>query len=151
MAIETKQFGTVVMSCIGAMMVGLIVMLVEEGQTVSRGDEIGYFKFGGLTVVVLVESQNFEFDQDLIDNLRASVETLVRVGQSVGHHREISELEHKHVDFASQTPKFKINLIRVLTGGDRKSLSNWEAEELACRFGEAEIEKDEVDVNNKNS
>lgn len=33
--------------CVGAMMVGSIQTTVYEGQHVSRGQELGYFAFGG--------------------------------------------------------------------------------------------------------
>jgi phosphatidylserine decarboxylase len=34
--------------CVGAMMVGSIKTTVEEGESVRRGQEIGYFVFGTL-------------------------------------------------------------------------------------------------------
>lgn len=44
--IDSPQFGLVMAVCVGAMMVGSIRTVVEEGQTVARGDELGYFAFG---------------------------------------------------------------------------------------------------------
>lgn len=44
--IDSPQFGRVMAVCVGAMMVGSIRTVVEEGQTVERGDELGYFAFG---------------------------------------------------------------------------------------------------------
>jgi len=70
--------------CIGAMMVGSIKTTVEEGQEVKRGDEFGYFAFGGSTIVVLFERGTVEWDEDLLVNGRASLETLVRVGMGIG-------------------------------------------------------------------
>jgi phosphatidylserine decarboxylase len=32
--------------CVGAMMVGSVVITAEKGQKVRRTDELGYFKFG---------------------------------------------------------------------------------------------------------
>jgi phosphatidylserine decarboxylase len=34
--------------CVGAMMVGSIKTTVEEGESVQRGQEFGYFAFGTL-------------------------------------------------------------------------------------------------------
>ena len=66
------------------MMVGSIKTTVEEGQEVKRGDEFGYFAFGGSTIVVLFERGTVEWDEDLLVNGKASLETLVRVGMGIG-------------------------------------------------------------------
>jgi len=65
-------------------MVGSIKTTVEEGQEVKRGDEFGYFAFGGSTIVVLFERGTVEWDEDLLVNGKASLETLVRVGMGIG-------------------------------------------------------------------
>ncbi|KAK0668965.1 phosphatidylserine decarboxylase-domain-containing protein [Cercophora samala] len=83
--IDSPQFGRVMVICIGAMMVGSTVITKKEGDEVKRGDELGYFKFGGSTLVVLFESGRMVFDDDLVDNSNTALETLVRVGMSVGH------------------------------------------------------------------
>lgn len=66
------------------MMVGSIKTTVEEGQEVKRGEEFGYFAFGGSTIVVLFERGTVEWDEDLLVNGKASLETLVRVGMGIG-------------------------------------------------------------------
>lgn len=66
------------------MMVGSIKTTVEEGQEVKRGDEFGYFAFGGSTIVVLFERGVVQWDEDLLVNGRVSLETLVRVGMGIG-------------------------------------------------------------------
>ena len=53
--IDSPQFGRVMAVCIGAMMVGSIKTTVEEGQTVKRGQEFGYFAFGTWTVLCWIE------------------------------------------------------------------------------------------------
>jgi phosphatidylserine decarboxylase len=82
--IDSPQFGRVFAVCVGAMMVGSIKTTVEEGQAVKRGEEFGYFAFGGSTIVVLFERGVVEWDEDLLINGRASLETLVRVGMGIG-------------------------------------------------------------------
>jgi len=66
------------------MMVGSIQTTVEEGQEIKRGDEFGYFAFGGSTIVVLFERGTVQWDEDLLINGKASLETLVRVGMGIG-------------------------------------------------------------------
>lgn len=82
--IDSPQFGRVFAVCIGAMMVGSIKTTVNEGEDVKRGEEFGYFAFGGSTIVVLFERGVVEWDEDLLINGRASLETLVRVGMGIG-------------------------------------------------------------------
>jgi len=82
--IDSPQFGRVMAVCVGAMMVGSIKTTVEEGDYVLRGQEFGYFAFGGSTIVVLLEKGVVEWDEDLLINGRASLETLVRVGMGIG-------------------------------------------------------------------
>lgn len=128
--IETKEFGTVIMVAVGAMMVGSIVLTKGENDVVKRGDEIGYFKFGGSTILLLFNNKMFKFDSDLVNNSNTSVETLIRMGESIGHAPEIEEYKRDHIDFGAQSKDFKLNLIRALTGGDlsnSKELSNWES------------------------
>lgn len=131
--IETEHFGTVIMIAVGAMMVGSIVLSVGEQQKILRGEEVGYFKFGGSTILLLFQSLHFKFDSDLVNNSNTCVETLIRVGQSIGHSPEVPECTQDHIDFDKQSKDFKLNLIRVLTGGDlsdTKGISNWEASRL---------------------
>lgn len=65
-------------------MVGTICHTVQEGQAVQRGDEFGYFAFGGSTIVLLLENGKVEWDEDLRLNCQASLETLVQYGTKIG-------------------------------------------------------------------
>jgi len=47
-------------------------------------DEIGYFAFGGSTIICIFQKGTIEFDDDLLENSRKQLETLIRVGDSVG-------------------------------------------------------------------
>ncbi|ORZ31413.1 phosphatidylserine decarboxylase-domain-containing protein [Catenaria anguillulae PL171] len=69
--IDSPQFGRVAFVAIGAMMVGSIVQTTTAGQQVKRGDEQGYFAFGGSTIVCLFEPGRLELDQDLVANSSA--------------------------------------------------------------------------------
>jgi len=85
--IDSPQFGRVMAVCVGAMMVGSIETTVKEGQHVRRGQEFGFFAFGGSTIVLLFEKGALEWDEDLVINGHASLETLVRVGMGLGNGR----------------------------------------------------------------
>ncbi|KAF9029454.1 hypothetical protein BDZ89DRAFT_1101522 [Hymenopellis radicata] len=82
--IDSPQFGKVMAVCVGAMMVGTIKTTVDDGEDVRRGQEFGYFAFGGSTIVMLFEPGKVVWDEDLLINGRASLETLVRVGMGIG-------------------------------------------------------------------
>jgi len=69
---------------IGALLVGSIKFTAEEGQQVARGDELGYFAYGGSTVIVVFPKGLVKFDDDLVANSKKKLETLVKVGNSLG-------------------------------------------------------------------
>ncbi|XP_008808475.1 phosphatidylserine decarboxylase proenzyme 2-like isoform X3 [Phoenix dactylifera] len=69
---------------IGATMVGSITFLKKEGDYVHKGDEFGYFSFGGSTVICVFEKDAIQIDEDLLANSERSLETLVSVGMTLG-------------------------------------------------------------------
>ena len=75
--IDSVTHGRVMVICVGAMMVGSTVITREPGEKVARGEELGYFKFGGSTLLVLFEEGVINFDSDLVENSRGPLETLV--------------------------------------------------------------------------
>ncbi|PWW78261.1 hypothetical protein C7212DRAFT_352564 [Tuber magnatum] len=83
--VDSPEFGRVMIICVGAMMVGSTVITAKAGQQVKRTDELGYFQFGGSTIVLLFESGRMVFDDDLVNNSNTALETLIRVGMSIGH------------------------------------------------------------------
>ncbi|KAH0611065.1 uncharacterized protein H6S33_011492 [Morchella sextelata] len=83
--IDSVEHGRVMVICVGAMMVGSTVITAKAGSQVKRTDELGYFQFGGSTIVCLFEPGRMVFDEDLVDNSRTALETLIRVGMSIGH------------------------------------------------------------------
>ncbi|KAL4775427.1 phosphatidylserine decarboxylase-domain-containing protein [Aspergillus nidulans var. acristatus] len=91
--IDSVKHGRVMVICVGAMMVGSTVITRQAGEKVSRAEELGYFKFGGSTLLLLFEEGKVNFDSDLVDNSRGALETLVRVGMSVGHSPDIPQFE----------------------------------------------------------
>ena len=100
--IDSVRHGRVMVVCVGAMMVGSTVITRKSGEHVKRAEELGYFKFGGSTILLLFEPGKMMWDEDLVDNSKGALETLVsllclprgehalltlqiRVGMSVGH------------------------------------------------------------------
>jgi phosphatidylserine decarboxylase len=87
--ISTKQFGDVIMAEAGATMVGSIIQ-TYEGSHAKKGEEKGYFKFGGSTVVLLFENGKVRIDEDLLKNTQNNLETEVKMGERIG----ISEVQN---------------------------------------------------------
>ena len=82
--LKTKQFGTITMMEVGAMMVGKITNLKHGACEVKKGEEKGYFEFGGSTIVVLLQHGKVRLDADLIENSESGYETIVRMGERIG-------------------------------------------------------------------
>ena len=81
--LHTRSFGDVVMMEVGALMVGKIVN--HHGKAaVTRGQEKGYFQFGGSTVVLLVKAGHAKVDDDILENSEQGIETVVRMGEKIG-------------------------------------------------------------------
>ncbi|SCZ94632.1 BZ3500_MvSof-1268-A1-R1_Chr12-3g04010 [Microbotryum saponariae] len=64
---------------IGAMLVGSIVQTVAEGDQVARGGELGYFAYGGSTVLCVFPAGQVHWDEDLLRNSKQKMETAVKV------------------------------------------------------------------------
>lgn len=75
--IDSVSHGRVMVICVGAMMVGSTVITRKAGAQVRRAEELGYFQFGGSTILLLFESGQMKFDDDLVDNSNGALETLV--------------------------------------------------------------------------
>ena len=82
--LKTKEKGNVLLAPIGATMVGGIVETYQPEQRVDKGAEMGYFKFGGSTVLILVDSDKIKIDPDILHNTRSKLETYVKMGERIG-------------------------------------------------------------------
>ncbi|MBE6364656.1 MAG: phosphatidylserine decarboxylase [Lentisphaerae bacterium] len=68
---------------VGAFGVGSIVNTAVAGKH-EKLDEKGFFKFGGSTVILVMDAEKIKFDPDLIRNSANKVEMLVRCGEKIG-------------------------------------------------------------------
>lgn len=80
--LSTENFGDVIYMEVGAMMVGKIVNHPKESFT--RGEEKGYFEFGGSTIVLLFEKDKVIIDEDIIKHSLEHDETKVKLGEKIG-------------------------------------------------------------------
>lgn len=83
--LKSEHFGTLLQMEVGAMFVGKIKNHpVKEKDTVQRGQEKGYFAFGGSTVVLMTQPGKVCPDEDILDNSRRGIETKVKLGERIG-------------------------------------------------------------------
>jgi phosphatidylserine decarboxylase len=82
--LQTEAFGKVLLLEIGATCVGSICQTYTSEQTVSKGSEKGYFRFGGSSTITIFEPGRVRFDQDLVDNSKQHRELYARIGDRMG-------------------------------------------------------------------
>ncbi len=80
--IETQEFGRVIMSEVAATMVGTMIN-TYEGNQIEKGQERGYFKFGGSTVILFFKKGSIIIDVDLLKNTSLGLETEVKMGEQI--------------------------------------------------------------------
>lgn len=79
----TDNAGELLLCEVGATMVGTIVQTYEPNTRVEKGQQKGMFKFGGSTVVLLLEAGRAKVDEDLLDNTRRGYETTIKLGERI--------------------------------------------------------------------
>jgi phosphatidylserine decarboxylase len=82
--IESPEFGTVAMIEVGATNVGSIQQSFVPGRAVAKGEEKGFFSYGGSCVITLFGPGRIRFDADIVEQSGNCVETYVRMGDRLG-------------------------------------------------------------------
>lgn len=82
--LKTANFGEVVHIDVGATGVGRIVQHHPGGGRFARGEEKGYFEFGGSTVILLMKPGAAKIDDDVAEYSARGIETIVRYGEKIG-------------------------------------------------------------------
>lgn len=82
--LKTERFGTILFIEVGATNVGTVVQTYKPNQKVQKGEEKGYFAFGGSTILLLFEPGSVSFDQDLVDASSQHLEVRALMGQRLG-------------------------------------------------------------------
>jgi phosphatidylserine decarboxylase len=81
--LNTNNFGKVIDIDIGALGVGRIKNHHREYKY-FKGEEKGYFEFGGSTIVLLFKKNTITIDKDILDNSKDNIETIVKYGEKIG-------------------------------------------------------------------
>lgn len=81
---SSKNFGEVILMEVGATCVGTIIQSYQSNKTVTRGEEKGYFKFGGSTTILFFKKDTVKIDDDIIEQTKKGFETQVSMGETIG-------------------------------------------------------------------
>lgn len=82
MVLDTTNFGKIIQMEVGAMMVGKIVN--HSLEVFERGEEKGYFLFGGSTILLFFKENVIKVDDDILKNSLKNIETRVHLGEIIG-------------------------------------------------------------------
>ena len=83
-AIESERFGTVLMFEVGATCVGNWDYTFTPGAHVAKGEEKGFFKFGGSSTITLFERGCVRLAEDLLEQSARRMELYARMGDRMG-------------------------------------------------------------------
>jgi len=82
--IENSKGEKIVQLLIGATCVGKVHITSKPNTLVNKGDEYGYFAFGGSCVITIFPPSSIKFNQDLVEQSNKGVEYYAQVGQCLG-------------------------------------------------------------------
>lgn len=81
--LKTPAAGDILLCEVGATMVGTIIQGYTPDSEVQKGQEKGCFKFGGSTVIMLLEKNAAKVDADIIKNTANGFETSIKFGERI--------------------------------------------------------------------
>lgn len=81
---HSENFGDIIYVEVGATCVGSIIQTFSPGKKVCKGDEKGFFKFGGSTIVLFIEKDKLKIDEEILNQSFLGFETKVQMGEKIG-------------------------------------------------------------------
>ena len=81
---HSDNFGDVIYMEVGATCVGTIIQGYTPSSKIKKGEEKGYFKFGGSTVILFFKKDTVKIHEDLLSQTRLGFETSVLMGEKIG-------------------------------------------------------------------
>ena len=81
---HSENFEDIIYVEVGATCVGSIVQNYVVNSPISKGDEKGYFKFGGSTVILFFKPNTIILDEDILTQSSLGFETKVHMGETIG-------------------------------------------------------------------
>lgn len=81
--LANPQIGNLLISPVGATMVGSIIETFLPDTLVQAGHEMGYFAFGGSSIVLLVSNDRIKINADILENTANKLETSIKMGEQI--------------------------------------------------------------------
>lgn len=81
---KSKNFGNIITMEVGATCVGTIIQTYSPEKPIKKGEEKGFFKFGGSTTILFFKKNIIKIDNDIINETEKGIETLVSMGETIG-------------------------------------------------------------------
>lgn len=81
---HSDNFSDVIYVEVGATCVGSIIQSFTPNEKITKGEEKGYFKFGGSTVILFFKKGVVKIHEDLITQTQLGFETSVLMGEKIG-------------------------------------------------------------------
>ncbi len=86
--LETEKYGRILILEIGATNVGSIHQTYQSNSAVAKGEEKGYFEFGGSMTMMLFEPGALVLDEDLVKHSAEGRELYARMGDRMGERND---------------------------------------------------------------
>ncbi|MCV6629744.1 MAG: archaetidylserine decarboxylase [Flavobacteriaceae bacterium] len=78
-----SAYGKVCIVDVAATMTGSMIQTHQAHTQITKGQEKGYFAFGGSTIILLFEKNTIKFSEDLITNTQNGMETSILMGETI--------------------------------------------------------------------
>lgn len=82
--IKTKHFSDILSIDVGALGVSKIVQNYRSGTFCQKGQEKGYFEFGGSTTILIFQKNRVKVDSDIKNHSNEGIESIVKYGSRIG-------------------------------------------------------------------
>lgn len=81
---KSDNFGDILHIEVGATCVGSIIQTYSPNIRVNKGDEKGYFKFGGSTTILFFQKDCVKIDADILEQSSLGFECKIEFGENIG-------------------------------------------------------------------
>lgn len=81
---KSENFGDIIHVEVGATCVGMIEQTYTPNTPIKKGDEKGYFKFGGSTTILFFKKDTIKIDEEILVQTELGFETRVLMGETIG-------------------------------------------------------------------
>jgi len=81
---HSDNFSDIIYMEVGATCVGSIIQSYTPNSKINKGQEKGYFKFGGSTVILFFKKDVVKIHEDLLSQTQLGFETSITLGEKIG-------------------------------------------------------------------